>query len=48
MIVAIPISTPQMTVMVYGIVLTGDIPKLDLIENAMPIVITNRPKMYEM
>ena len=33
---ALPISMPQTQVMVYGIELTGETPKLDLTDRAMP------------
>ena len=41
--VALPISMPQTQVMVYGIELTGETPKLDLTDRAMPMVMTKRP-----
>lgn len=46
MIVAFPISIPHTHVIVYGIELTGDTPRLDLTDNAIPIVIINSPTKY--
>ena len=43
MTVATPISIPQTQVMVYGMELTGDTPRLDLTDSAMPIVMTKKP-----
>ena len=43
MTVATPISMPQTQVMVYGMELTGDTPRLDLTDSAMPIVMTKKP-----
>ena len=41
-IVALPISTPHMQVIVYGIELTGETPRFDFTETAIPIVILKR------
>jgi hypothetical protein len=46
MIVALPISMPHMQVIVYGIELTGDTPRFDFTESAIPIVIIKRPIKY--
>lgn len=43
MTVATPISMPQTQVMVYGMELTGDTPRWDLTDSAMPIVMTKKP-----
>jgi hypothetical protein len=42
--VALPISIPHTTVMVYGIELIGDTPKLDLTDSEIPIVMIKRPR----
>ena len=44
--VAFPISIPHMQVIVYGIELTGDTPRLDFTDKAIPIVIAKSPIKY--
>lgn len=44
--VAFPISSPVIQVMVYGIELTGDTPRFDFTDMETPSVIKNNPKKY--
>lgn len=44
--VALPISMPHTQVMVYGIELTGDTPRSDLTEMAIPSVMMRNPVTY--